>query len=192
MTDSDPSELTRLLKGFAQGDEAAHEALLPLVYERLHGVAARVFGGERAGHTLQPTVLVHDAWMKLVEEDHAAWQNRAQFFAVGATLMRRILVDHARARQSLKRGGGAERITVHEGMAEELSGGTDLLDLDRALIKLARLDERQHRIVELRFFSGLKVSEVADCLGVSVRTVEAEWTMAKAWLRRELEESAER
>lgn len=192
MTDSDPSELTRLLRGFAQGDEAAHEALLPLVYERLHGVAARVFSGEHAGHTLQPTVLVHDAWMKLVEEDRATWQNRAQFLAVGATVMRRILVDHARARQSLKRGGGAERITVHEGMAEELSGGTDLLDLDRALTKLARLDERQHRIVELRFFSGLKVSEVADCLGVSVRTVEAEWTMAKAWLRRELEESAER
>ncbi len=187
MTESDPSELTRLLKDLGQGDEAAHEALLPLVYERLRGVAARVFQRERADHTLQPTALVHDAWMKLVQEDHAAWQNRAQFFAVGATLMRRILVDHARSRQSLKRGGGAERISVHEGMAAEFRSGADLLDLDRALSRLARLDDRQHRIVELRFFSGLRVSEVADCLGVSVRTVEAEWTMAKAWLRRELE-----
>ena len=192
MTESDPTELTRLLQCLGQGDEAAHEALLPLVYERLRGVAARVFQGERAGHTLQPTALVHDAWMKLVQEDHAAWQNRAQFFAVGATLMRRILVDHARARQSLKRGGGAERVTVHEGLAAEFENGADLLELDRALCKLARLDDRQHRIVELRFFSGLKVGEVADCLGVSVRTVEAEWTMAKAWLRRELGRGQER
>jgi len=187
MADPDPTDLTQLLQRLGQGDEGAHEALLPLVYERLRGVAARVFQGERPGHTLQPTALVHDAWIQLVNEDHAAWQNRAQFFAVGATLMRRILVDHARARQSLKRGGAAERISVHEGLATEFENGADLLDLDRALGKLARLDDRQHRIVELRFFSGLKVNEVADCMGVSVRTIEAEWTMAKAWLRRELE-----
>ncbi len=187
MTPHDPTELTRLLGRLGAGDDGADEALLELVYDRLLGVARRLFEGERAGHTLQPTAVVHEAWEKLVQEDAAAWRNRAQFFAVGATVMRRILVDYARKRASLKRGGGAEAVPLSAVGPDDLDSNANLLDLDRALEALAHLDERQHRIVELRFFSGLTVPEVASCLGVSVRTVEAEWTMAKAWLKRQLE-----
>lgn len=187
MTSPDPEPITRLLQDLADGKDGADEELLPLIYDRLHRVAQRVFQNERASHTMQPTVLVNDAWLKLAGNDRGAWRNRAQFFAVGATVMRRILVDHARAHRRLKRGGDLDRVSiVAEDIADERRG-TDVLELDAALEKLQRLDARQHAIVELRFFSGLGVAEVADALGVSKRTVEAEWTMAKAWLLRELE-----
>lgn len=186
MTDQDPTELTELLRDLAEGDEGAREKLLPLVYDRLREVAQRAFQRESPGHTLQPTVLVHDAWLKLVENDRGAWQNRAQFFAVGATVMRRILVDHARARGRDKRGGGAQRVSVAGQPMADPGAGTEILELDAVLQKLQRVDPRQHAIVELRFFSGLSVAEVADCLGLSKRAVEAEWTMVKAWLAREL------
>lgn len=187
MTTPDPTDLTHLLRGLAEGKDEMREKVLPLVYERLHEVAQRAFRNEGPGHTMQPTVLVHDAWMKLAENDRGIWQNRAQFFAVGATVMRRILVDHARARQREKRGGDAQRVSM---VAEDIASpttGADVLELDSVLQKLKAIDERQHAIVELRFFSGLTVVEVAECLGVSRRTVEAEWTMVKAWLHRELE-----
>lgn len=183
---NDPTEITQLLGRLGKGDAEVEERLLALVYQRLLGVANQLFGAERENHTLQPTAVVHEAWMKLAREDHAAWSNRGQFFAVGATLMRRILIDHARARGRHKRGDGAQRVSMTDAERDELGGETQLLDLDEALQVLARLDERQHRIVELRFFSGLTVAEVAECLDVSQRTVEAEWTMAKAWLRRRL------
>jgi len=188
MTTPDPQALTQLLQDLAAGETGAREQLLPLVYERLHEVAERVFRHESPGHTLQPTALVHDAWAKLIANDRAAWENRAQFFAVGATVMRRILMDYARARGREKRGGGAERVSIVADAIPAPAQGADLLELDVVLEKLRVLDERQHSIVELRFFSGLNVEEVADCLGVSRRTIEAEWTMAKAWLRRELEQ----
>lgn len=192
MTDPDPPPLTRLLRELAAGEEAAREKLLPLVYDRLHEVAERIFQRENPGHTLQPTALVHDAWANLVANDRAAWENRAQFFAVGATVMRRILMDYARARGRDKRGGGRDRVTIVADAIADPAHGTDLLELDVVLEKLRKLDERQHSIVELRFFSGLSVEEVAECLNVSRRTVEAEWTMVKAWLRRELDRERER
>ena len=192
MTNPDPTELTELLRDLADGKDEAREKLLPLVYDRLHEVAERVFNRENPGHTMQPTALVHDAWMKLVENDRGVWANRAQFFAVGATVMRRILTDYARARGRAKRGGGAERISIVADAIASPSTGADLLELDVVLQKLKQLDERQHSIVELRFFSGLSVEEVAECLELSRRTVEAEWTMVKAWLRRELEAERDR
>ena len=182
--------ITQYLGQLAAGDESAEANLLPLVYERLHGLAQAMFAEERPDHTLAPTALVHDAWMKLAGNDHANWQNRAQFFAVSAKVMRRLLVDHARARAAQKRGGDLERVRleteINFGPAGAPQEGSDLLDLDSALEKLSNLDERQSQIVELRFFSGLTVGEVAECLHLSVRTIESEWTMAKAWLKREL------
>ncbi len=192
MVDPDPTELTRLLRGLADGEVQSRDRLLSLVYERLHEVAERVFQRETPGHTMQPTALVHDAWMKLVENDRAAWENRTQFFAVGATVMRRILLDYARARGRDKRGGALRRVSIVDEAIPSPQAGADLLELDVVLCKLRKLDERQHSIVELRFFSGLSVEEVAECLGLSRRTVEAEWTMAKAWLRRELEAEQQR
>lgn len=180
--------ITRLLEQLAQGHTQAEAELLPLVYERLRALAARIFADERQDHTLEPTALVHDAWMKLAGEEGAGWRSRAQFFAVSAKVMRRLLVDHARARNAEKRGGQHQRVELASQIAsDEGMPGSDLLEFDEVLDKLTRLDPRQARIVELRFFSGLTVPEVADCLDVSVRTVEAEWTLAKAWLRRALE-----
>lgn len=192
MDGSDPLPITRLLRDLAAGQEEARERLLPLIYERLHEVAERVFQGERPGHTLQPTALVHDAWAKLVANDRAAWESRAQFFAVGARVMRRILMDYARARKRDRRGGRADRISIVSDAIPAAAQGADLLELDVVLEKLRTLDERQHSIVEQRFFSGLSVQEVAEHLGVSRRVVEAEWTAAKAWLRRELERERNR
>jgi RNA polymerase sigma factor (TIGR02999 family) len=180
------SDLTHLLRQLGSGDRDADAAVLDLVYDRLKGVANRLFAGERADHTLHPTAIVHAAWQRLAREQGANWKARSQFFAVGATVMRRILVDHARGRVRQKRGGGAAAQSLSGIAAPDDHLHTDLLDLDEQLQQLAQLDPRQHQIVELRFFSGLTVAEVADVLDVSVRTVEAEWTMAKAWLRRQL------
>ena len=143
---------------------------------------------EAVGHTLQPTALVNEVYLRLVDQNHAAWQNRSQFFGVAAQMMRRVLVDHARAQASEKRGGGARAITLDEVRDTPHSSGTDvrILDLHEALEKLEALDPDQARIVELRYFTGLNIDETADALGVSPATVKREWTIARAWLRREL------
>ena len=180
------SQVTQLLVSLEQGDVSAAKGLFPVVYNDLRDLASRYLNDERKGHTLQPTALVHEAYMRLVDQTRVDWQGRTHFFAVGAQAMRRILVDHARKRQAARRGGGLQRITLDEQMAGEWQREQDLLDLDDALLKLAELDPRQARMVELRFFSGLKVSQVAEVLGMSKRSVEREWTMVRSWLRREL------
>ncbi len=181
----DSPGITELLAHLGRGDE--REGLLfHLVYQRLMEVATHLFRGERGSHTLQPTALVHEAWLKLSRGKSVDWQNREQFFAVGATVMRRILVDYARSKGRVKRGVGVRWTQLDPDQAAPTPPIGDILDIDAALDRLAALDERQARIIELRFFSGLTVPEVASCLGVSTRTIEAEWTVAKAWLRREL------
>jgi RNA polymerase sigma-70 factor (ECF subfamily) len=163
--------------------------LFPAVYDELRRIARRFLGREREGHTLQPTALVHEAWLRLSNERHADWRGRTHVVAVGAQAMRRLLVDHARGRKRTKRGGDAASVTLHEWLdaADDRPVPIeDALALDRALTTLASIDPRQARIVELRYFGGLTVPEVADELGISVRTVEGEWTHARVWLRREL------
>jgi RNA polymerase sigma-70 factor (ECF subfamily) len=180
------SQVTQMLLSLEQGDGSAAKLLFPVVYDDLRALASRYLNDERKGHTLQPTALVHEAYMRLVDQTRVDWQGRTHFFAVGAQAMRRILVDHARKRKAARRGGGLQRITLDEQMAVEWQREQDILDLDDALIRLAQLDPQQAQMVELRFFSGLKVNEVAEVLGMSKRSVEREWTMARAWLRREL------
>lgn len=183
-------EVTRLLVEWRQGREGALDELLPLVYGQLKRLASRQLRGESPGHILQPTALVNELYLLLVQQRAATWHNRAQFFAIAAQLMRRILVDQARSRQAAKRGGGA--MTVDVGGAPEGASGLeaeqrlDVLALDRALTKLAALDSGQARIVELRFFAGLTVEEAAQALERSPRTIKREWRMARAWLHREL------
>ncbi len=187
MAPSSPN-VTQLLREWSQdGDRQALDRLLPLVYTELHKQAARYLRKERVGHTLQPTALVHEAYLRLVNQRDVAWQNRAHFFGICAQLMRRILVDHARERQAEKRGGGGMvRVTLDERVAAVEEREVDLLALDEALTRLAAMDERQARVVELRFFSGLNVEETAEVMEVSPATVKLDWSMAKAWLRREM------
>jgi RNA polymerase sigma factor (TIGR02999 family) len=175
-------EVTRLLKAWG-GDEAAWEKLIPVVYDELRRRAAGHLRHERPGHTLRPTDLVHETYLKLRSQS-GGWENRGQFFGVASRLMRRILVDHARARAAAKRGGGL-RLTLAEPEAAK-PAGPELLDLDAALDELSALDERQARLVELRYFGGLSLDETALALEVSAATVSREWSMAKAWLYRRL------
>jgi len=184
MADSD--QITRLVSQAGAGAPVA-EKLFALLYEPFRQLAARYLSGEKVGHTLTPTALVHEAYLKLVKQDRVDWQGKTHFFAVGAQVMRRILVDHARARGRVKRGGNALRLQLEENVALSPERDEDVLSVDEALQKLAQLDSRQASVVELRFFGGLSVAEVATVLGVSRRTVEGEWTAARAWLRRELE-----
>jgi RNA polymerase sigma factor (TIGR02999 family) len=180
-------ETTRLLINLGNGDPKAAARLLPLVYDELRSVAARYFRRQGANHTLQPTALVHEAFLKLVDQTQAKWKDRAHFFAVAAQAMRQILVNHARARGAEKRGGGRAKIAFADDMAAAASPGEfDPLALDEALTRLAALDERKAKVVELRFFSGLSVEEVAEVLGVSLTTIEGDWRMARAWLSRAL------
>ena len=179
-----PGEVTHLLQAWGHGDAAATERLLPLVYGELRRRAAAYLRRERPGHTLRPTDLVHEAYLRLCSQN-AAWQNREQFFGVAARLMRRILVDHARARRAAKRGRGL-RVTLSEALAASAPPEPDILDLDAALDELAARDERQARLVELRFFGGLTQEESAQVIGVSLATANREWAMAKAWLYRRL------
>ena len=182
-----PNErITSVLEAADRGEAIRADELLPLVYDDLRSLARRYLARENAGHTLQPTALVHEAWVRLVDQSRVQWKGRTHFFAIGAQAMRRVLVDHARGRLRDKRGGGRPRVELREDVALASERDEDVLAVDEALEKLARLDERQARIVELRFFGGLSVEEVAEVLGVSKRTVEAEWTMLRAWLRREL------
>jgi RNA polymerase sigma factor (TIGR02999 family) len=183
-------EITQWLAACKGGDAAALEQLLPLVYDELHRQAKRFFGGERAGHTLQPTALVNEVYLRLADQHDTAWKNRAQFFAIAAQMMRRILVSHARARQAAKRGGAEQCITLEEGLATAPERDVNLLALDEALKKLATVDLEKSRMVELRFFSGLSVPETAEVMGVSPRTIDRQWQTAKAWLYREISEAA--
>ena len=181
-----PKEITRLLVAWGDGDEAALAELAPLVHEELHRLAHHYMGGERPGHTLQTTALVNEAYVRLIDWKNVRWQSRAHFFAVSAQLMRRILVDFARDRQYLKRGGGALRVSLGEAEAFSVERGADLVALDEALTGLAEVDRRKGQVVEMRFFGGLSVEEVAEVLKVSKETVMRDWRLAKVWLLREL------
>lgn len=187
MTTPSPQEVTQLLLAWSQGDQAALDQLIPLVHAELHRLAHRCMDRERAGHTLQTTALVNEAYLRLIDSSQVRWQNRAHFFAVAAQLMRRILVDFARARHNLKRGGAAQRVSLDEALLLPQESDPDLIALDEALNALAALDPRQARAVELRFFGGLSVEETAEVLQVSPETVARDWRVAKAWLLRELD-----
>ena len=175
-----------MLLAWGQGDEAALARLIPLVHQELHDIARRCMAGERAGHSLQATALVNEAYVRLVDAKAVAWNDRAHFLAVSARIMRRILVDHARARRYQKRGGDAVRVTFDEGLAVTDEPALDFVALDDALEALATFDERKSRVVDLRFFGGLSVDETAAVLKVSPSTVRADWRLAKAWLQREM------
>lgn len=179
-------DITDLLLVWSDGDRRALDRLVPLVYAELRRQARLQLARERGEHTLQPTALVHEAFLRLVDQRSARWRNRAQFFGVAAQLMRRILVDHARARDAAKRGGGTLRISLDDAPETAASPETDVLLLDDALKRLASLDERQARVVELRYFGGLSVEEAAVVLDVSEITVKRDWAMARAWLYRAL------
>jgi RNA polymerase sigma factor (TIGR02999 family) len=179
---SSTAKLTQLLMAWSEGDQSALETLTPLVHEELRRLAHHYMKGERPGHTLQTTALVNEAYLKLVDQKQVAFKNRAQFFALAATLMRHILVDHARSRQYLKRGGGAQRVSLDKALIVCGDRDEDLVALDEALVRLAAVDMRKSKVVELRFFGGLSVEETAEALDVSAVTVMREWRMAKAWL----------
>jgi RNA polymerase sigma factor (TIGR02999 family) len=184
-------EVTALLIRWSRGEADALDRLLPLVYGECRRIAARKLECERDGHTLDPTALVHEMYLRLVDQRGAKWQNRAQFFGIAARLMRRVLVDHARARHARKRGGSAVLVSLDAAAdAPAESACADVLAIDEALGRLARLDPDQVRIVELRFFAGLTVEETAHVLGRSARTVKREWQLARAWLLRELRAGA--
>jgi RNA polymerase sigma factor (TIGR02999 family) len=183
---SPPGELTRLLLAWSNGDSGALEALIPLVYDELHSLAERYLAHEDSGHTLQPTAVVHEAYLKLVDQKRVTWRNREHFFAIAAQAMRRLLVDHARRRDAQKRGGAATRVPLEDAALSITPRDADVVALDRALEKLAALDARQAKIVELRYFGGLTLDETADVLGTSPSTVVRAFRLAKAWLYREL------
>jgi RNA polymerase sigma-70 factor (ECF subfamily) len=182
-----PEGITQLLIDWGKGDQAALEKLMPLVYSELRRLAGNYLRRERGEHTLQPTALVNEAYLKLVDQRNAKWQNRAHFFGIAAQLMRRILVDHARRHQAVKRGGSARRISITSAEKFAKQPEVDLLALNEAMDKLAAMDPQQSRIVELKFFGGLSIEEIVEVLGVGHATVERDWKMARAWLRRQLE-----
>ena len=183
-----PEGITQLLIDWGEGDQAALERLMPLVYSELRRLAGNYLRRERAEHTLQPTALVNEAYLKLVDQRNARWQNRAHFFGIAAQLMRRILVDHARQRQAVKRGGmDQQRLSITSAEAVVKQPEIDLLALNEALDELARMDPQHSRIVELKFFGGLSIEETAEVLGISHATVERDWKLARAWLRRQLD-----
>jgi RNA polymerase sigma-70 factor, ECF subfamily len=181
-----PSDITQWLTASKGEDSATLGKLLPLVYGELHRQAVRAFSRESAGHTLQPTALVNEVYLRLVKQDEMKWQNRAQFFALAAQMMRRILVSHARARKAAKRGGSDTCITLEEGVAVAPERDVNLLAIDEALTRLETVDPEKSRMVELRFFSGLSIEETAEVMGVSPRTIDRQWQTAKAWLYREI------
>jgi RNA polymerase sigma factor (TIGR02999 family) len=184
---ADAATTTSILQRLGAGDGGAQAELLTLVHAELHRMAQQALRGERPGHTLQATALVHEAWMRLVDARATDWSGRAHFFGAAARAMRRILVDHARARAAAKRGGGLARAALDESLLAYEERSLDLLALDEALERLAVADARAARIVDLRFFAGLEMTEIAEVLLVSVPTVERGWRMARAWLRSELE-----
>ena len=179
-------DITALLVAWGQGDEAALQQLIPLVHRELHQIARRCLKGERPGHTLQPTALVNEVYLRLIDVRRMSWKNRAHFLAMSARLMRRVLVDFARSRQYQKRGGGAIKVSLDEAHAVSTERGEDLVALDEALTTLSAIDERKARVIEMRFFGGLTAEETAAVLDVSRETVLRDWRLARAWLMREL------
>ena len=186
MKESFPKQISQLLVAWGNGDQGALLELMPLVYGELRRLAHGQLGHERPGHTLQTTALVHEAYLRLADQQEASWKNRAQFFAVAAQMMRRILVDYARARQYDKRGGGAQHVQMDEAMVMSSDRAAKVVALDEVLMRLAEVDPRKGQVVELRFFGGLSIQETAEILGVSPGTVMRDWTLAKAWLQREI------
>jgi len=186
-----PSEVTQLLKDWSSGDHEALDRLIPIVYAELRAIGARYLRRERRDHTLQPTALVNEAYLRLIDQKQVQWQNRAHFIGVAAQMMRRILVDHAKSHNRAKRGGGAQRVSLDEVMAVSDERATDLLELDSALTALATFDDRKSRVVEMRYFGGLTVEETAEVLKVSEMTVAREWKLAKAWLYTHIEDNGE-
>jgi RNA polymerase sigma factor (TIGR02999 family) len=181
-----PHEITQLLEDWSNGNQAALDKLYPLVYDELRRMARRYMNRERKDHTLQTTALINEAYLRLVEQRHVHWQNRAHFFAISAQIMRRILIDHARRYNYAKRGAGAQKISLDETAVAARDRATELLSLDEALHRLAEIDPRRSRVVELRFFGGLDNDEIAAVLKISPNTVTRDWNLARAWLYQEL------
>ncbi|MFC5864996.1 sigma-70 family RNA polymerase sigma factor [Acidicapsa dinghuensis] len=181
-----PGDVTELLQELKRGNKAAEAKLIPLVYKELRRIAAIYMRRESPGHSLQPTALVHEAYLRLTGIREVDWQSRSHFFAVSATIMRRILVDHARANQTSKRGDGWDAASLNDAILPSPQKAPEILALDEALDRLALLDERQAKIVELRFFAGMSEEEAGSVLGISSRTVKRDWRVAKAWLFKEL------
>jgi len=190
MSPGSGSDVTQLLVNWGNGDQQALEDLLPLVYDELRRLAGAYLRRERSGHTLQSTALVHEAFLKLVQQRDVHWRNRAHFFGIAAQRIRRILVDHARMGLAEKRGSGGIKVELNDVMAIASQREIDVLELDAALAKLTQMDERQSRIVELRFFAGMSVEETAEVMQLSPATVKREWSSAKAWLFREMSRSS--
>jgi RNA polymerase sigma factor (TIGR02999 family) len=185
-----PDQLTQLLVRWRGGDREALDALMPLVYDELRRLAHYYLQRERSDHTLQSTALVHEAYMRMLGQNLPDWQNRAHFFGVAARLMRQILAEYARSHQAAKRGGDACKVTLDEGALVPQKTDVDVIQLDDALQDLAKLDEQQSRIVELRFFAGLSIDDTSEVLGISPATVAREWTTARIWLHREISRRA--
>lgn len=186
MANASRQDVSDLLVDWGQGDQEALNKLIPLVYDELHKLASRYLRRERRDHTLQTTAVVHEAYLKLVNQRDANWENRVHFFAVAAQVMRRILVDYARRHHASKRGGDLYKLSLDEALVTSEEKGADLLALDEALERLAAIDPRQSRVVELRIFAGLTLEETAQALNISPSTVRREWSMAKAWLHRQI------
>ena len=184
-----PGEVTLLLAEWQGGDRESLDRLIPLVYRELHLIARRFLQKEDPGHTLQSTALVNEAYLRLIDQSRTTWRNRAHFFGVAATIIRNILVDHARSRRTAKRGGPVPSLSLDEAIAMPLERDLELIAIDDALLDLSRFDPQQSRIVELRFFAGLTIDETAEVLGISESTVKRDWIMAKTWIVRALSQS---
>ena len=180
-------QTTQILVDLGNGDRSAAKRLMPLVYDELRGLAQRYMQQERADHTLQATAIVHEAYLRLIDQSRVDWKGRAHFFAVAAEMIRRVLVDHARAHDAAKRGGGARKVSLTDSVGATEGPDIDLLSLDAALDELGRLNERHRKVVELRFFGGLNIDETAQVLEVSPQTVRSDWRIARAWLRQRLD-----
>jgi RNA polymerase sigma factor (TIGR02999 family) len=184
---SSSDDVTRMLVQWSNGEQSALDQLIPLVYDEMRQIAGRVLKRERRDHTLQPTALVHEAYLRLIDQRNVNWQNRAHFFAIAAQAMRRIIVDHARRHNALKRGGDNLKVELEAALLLPGASDVDVVKLDDALTALAAFDPQQERIVELRFFGGLSIEETAEVIGISPATVKRDWSMAKAWLHREIQ-----
>ena len=186
MNSSSPKDITELLVAWTNGNQVARDRLMGVVYDELHRLAHRYMRRESPGHTLQTSALLNEAFVRLVDQKNVQWQNRAHFFAIAAQMMRRILVDYARSRNYAKRGGGARAISLDEGLIVSDARNEEVVNVHEALERLTEFDSRKGQIVELRFFGGLSIEETAEVLSVSPGTVMRDWTLAKAWLRREM------
>lgn len=186
MSDNSSQQITLLLIDWSKGDEHALEQLMPLVYDELRRMAKNYMRGQPAGHTFQTTELIHEAYLKLARQDDQNWKNRAHFFGVAAKAMRHILVDYARSKHRIKRGGQQERVSLVDDMAVTSGQSEEIVALDDALNRLAEMDERKSRVVEMKFFGGLKIEEIAEVLKISPETVKRDWSFSKTWLLREL------